>query len=170
MNRYFYLSKRTICCYCRFSSFARSAFMSINSVLSQPLDRRITEKRKKRNKILSNGCHTSNTLSTRPFYHYYFTPAMFCRCAAHFVRIKGACDGTHYTRISFTLSNNIFLAFVPIWFLFLFFCPLFSTSFHPLTMRRRPNFQFCRRFHRTRNNQCHHTKLNWWLIAIPIYP
>lgn len=55
-------------------------------------------------------------------------------------------------------SNNI----CPTFFYLIFIFPLFNT--HHFTLS--PVVVFIAQ----RKNQCHYLKLNWWLIAIPIYP
>lgn len=82
---------------------------------------------------------------------------------------------THHTHEFLFATRYLFdqiIFFQHLYLISIFVFALFSTSFHPLAVRRWPNFQLCRRIHRNKinNNQFHYMKLNWWLIAIPIYP
>lgn len=174
----------TICCYCRFSHSSRSAFMSINSVLSQPLDRRNTEiKQSTKIEILSTGCHTSYTLSTRT--RPYYLLLLFSR--QPFVSAPRISSDPNTTSVCFASTewmraHRTHQSFVVIYFIKQYFsgiCIRFSISFfivrpRPVTLSARrasmAKFSSPLSLSSQRNNQFHYMKLNWWLIAIPIYP
>lgn len=142
---------------------ARSAFMSINSVLSQLFDRQNTEKERERERESEREKKKQNAVKWMPHKQYTFYWQWQSFVAAQRISSDSKCH-VHMSRLwwrTIAHTNLIcyFIYFIKqyfsaicIWFLFLFFFPIVDA--HHFTLSScvdGRNFQFCRRFHRKQN-------------------
>lgn len=122
-------------------------------------------KAKRKYEILSNGCHTSNVLSTRPslqqfsFFRQHIHVHVFCNgLFAH--------HGTSHTRIVIIYLIKQYFSGIFRWV----FTYLSIVRSSPSRGASTAEFPAPSSLSSQRHNQFHYMKLNWWLIAIPIYP